>query len=124
LDTHTFIWLDNDPDRLSSQVFALCADKNHELLLSMASIWEMQIKLLLGKLTLPLPLAAMIAGQQLTNRLKILPIEIPHILELAALPDYHKDPFDRMLIAQTRVEGLTLLTDDAHIAKYPVAVVW
>ena len=124
LDTHTFIWLDNDPGKLSETVTALCSDKDNDLFLSIASVWEMQIKLKLAKLTLPLALDKTIAEQQKMNGLQLLPIELRHVLALDSLPDHHKDPFDRLLIAQAKAEGLTLITNDPVIAKYPVTVTW
>jgi PIN domain nuclease of toxin-antitoxin system len=124
LDTHTFIWLDNDPGKLSETVAALCSDKENVLFLSIASVWEMQIKLKLGKLTLPLALDKTIAEQRQANGLHLLPIELRHVLALDVLPDHHKDPFDRLLIAQAKAEGLTLITNDPVITKYPVTVAW
>lgn len=74
LDTHAFIWWDGDPTRLSPQVLALCQNRDNTLMLSVASIWEMQIKLQLGKLTMTMPLVELIESQQQTNNLEILPI--------------------------------------------------
>jgi PIN domain nuclease of toxin-antitoxin system len=124
LDTHAFIWLDNDPDKLSTRSAELCRDPNNILLLSVVSIWEMQIKLQLGKLTLPAPLRQTIENQQRDNQITLLPIELPHIYGLSNLPDHHKDPFDRLLIAQAMIEGLTLLTNDPYLVQYPVKSIW
>jgi PIN domain nuclease of toxin-antitoxin system len=84
----------------------------------------MQVKLSLGKLTLPAPLAQTIENQQRVNRIELLPIQLKHVLELANLPDHHKDPFDRMLIAQAIGEGLILISHDPRMVQYPVQVVW
>ena len=124
LDTHTFIWLDSDPDKLSAAVTSLCSDPQNQLYLSIASVWEMQIKIQLRKLKLPTSLAKTLEEQQTANRLLLLPIELTHILGLAALPDHHKDPFDRLLIAQANAEKMPLISDDPQIAKYSVTVVW
>ena len=124
LDTHAFIWWAGEPARLSSLAVTLCSNPAHTLLLSIASVWEMQIKFQLGKLHLALPLAEIIKNQQQTNQLEILPVSLAHIWGLAKLPDYHKDPFDRLLIAQAITEGLTLISHDANIARYPVQVAW
>jgi PIN domain nuclease of toxin-antitoxin system len=124
LDTHVFIWWAGEPARLSSVALSLCQDPTHTLLLSVASAWEMRIKFQLGKLHLAMPLAQIVEGQQQTNRLEILPVTLAHIWGLANLPDHHKDPFDRLLISQTISEGLTLISHDADIARYPVQVVW
>ena len=124
LDTHTFIWWDSDPAKLPAQVTALCQDPANTLLLSVASAWEMQIKLQLGKLTLKLPLATVIEGQRQANRIKILPVTLSHVLALQNLPTPHKDPFDRLLVAQANVEGATLISGDPVFAEYPVTALW
>jgi len=100
LDTHTFIWWDSEPARLSLHALALCQDRQNVLLLSVVSVWEMQIKLQLGKLRLALPLKEIIETQQQTNSIEILPVTLAHVLALENLPAYHKDPFDRLLVAQ------------------------
>jgi PIN domain nuclease of toxin-antitoxin system len=124
LDTHTFIWWDSEPAKLSPQVLALCQDRTNSLLLSVASIWEMQIKLQLGKLKLNLPLVEIIESQQQRNNIEVLPVALAHVLALQDLPPHHKDPFDRLLIAQANVEGATLLCNDPVFAKYGVNTLW
>lgn len=124
LDTHAFIWWDSEPTKLSPQVLALCQDSANTLLLSVASVWEMQIKLQLGKLRLDIALAEIVSSQERVNNLTILPITLAHVLALNDLPAYHKDPFDRLLIAQTNVENATLLSNDPQFAQYPVSVMW
>jgi PIN domain nuclease of toxin-antitoxin system len=122
LDTHIFIWWVSDPSKLSQQALALCEDDTNSLIVSVASIWEMQIKQQLGKLTLNLPLQELIANQQQTNDVAVLPIELVHVLALQGLPTHHKDPFDRMLVAQAIVEQAILLSADSVFAAYPVQV--
>ena len=90
----------------------------------MASAWEMQIKRQLGKLDLRLPLAAVIASQQQTNDVQVLPVALGHVLALQDLPAHHKDPFDRLLIAQANVEDAVLISHDPVFAHYPVKVLW
>ena len=124
LDTHAFIWWDSEPNRLSPNALALCQDRANELWLSVASVWEVQVKLQLGKLRLSLPLAKLIESQQQTNGLQVLPITLAHVLALEQLPDHHKDPFDRLLIAQANVEGAALISHDPIFAKYAIKVVW
>lgn len=126
LDTHVFIWWDSDPSRLSETALTLCSDPTNEMLLSVASLWEMQIKHQLGKLHLHLPLADIVSHQQAANALTVLPITLAHVLALAQLPSpsQHRDPFDRLLIAQARCEDATLITADAMFASYPVRVAW
>jgi len=124
LDTHTFIWWDSEPAKLSSEALALCQEASNRVLLSVTSVWEMQIKHQLGKLRLALPLAKMISEQREANDIEVLPITLTHVLELENLPFYHKDPFDRLLVAQANSEGAVLITKDAVFEKYPVEVVW
>ena len=124
LDTHVFIWWDGNPTRLSPQVLALCQNRDNTLMLSITSIWEMQIKLQLGKLTITMPLAELIESQQQTNHLEILPITLAHVLALQNLPLHHKDPFDRLLIAQAGIEEAVLISSDAVFAKYDVRLLW
>jgi PIN domain nuclease of toxin-antitoxin system len=124
LDTHVFIWLDGEPDKLSSVAAAICADVNNALLFSIASVWEMQIKSQLGKLALRLPLADLVQSQNETNLVRLLPIELAHILALANLPPLSRDPFDRLLIAQALTEDTVLVSHDPNIRQYPVRVEW
>ncbi|CAG0966956.1 hypothetical protein GPROT1_01256 [Gammaproteobacteria bacterium] len=98
-DTHAFIWWDSAPANLSASVLAQCQDPANQLLFSVVSAWEMQIKSHLGKLKLNLALSDIIASQQQTNHIELLPISLDHVLALETLPDHHKDPFDRLLIA-------------------------
>lgn len=124
LDTHAFIWWDSEPARLSPQVLALCQDRANTVLLSVASVWEMQIKLQLGKVKLNLPLAEVIENQQRINNIKMLPIILVHVLALQDLSAHHKDPFDRLLIAQANAEEAVLVSGDPILAKYPVELLW
>lgn len=124
LDTHAFIWWDSEPAKLSAQVLALCQDSRNTLLLSVASVWEMQIKLQLGKLKLTLPLAEIVESQRQRNNILVLPIALAHVLTLEELPAHHRDPFDRLLIAQAKVEDATLVTNDPIFVKYDVRVLW
>jgi PIN domain nuclease of toxin-antitoxin system len=124
LDTHTFLWLSSSSSKLSAKVFAICKDVDNQLLLSIASVWELQIKIQLAKITLSDPLADVVKTQQAKNTIQLLSIELPHVLELAKLPDHHKDPFDRLLVAQARIEQAVLLSNDPQIKRYPVTVVW
>ncbi|MUG92606.1 PIN domain-containing protein [Scytonema sp. UIC 10036] len=123
LDTHTFIWWDSEPTKLSKQALDLLADKNNIRLLSVVSLWEIQIKHQLGKLTLNKPLGEIIASQQ-KNYIEILPITVAHVLALDGLPLYHKDPFDRLLIAQANIENSVLISCDAVFTNYSVQVEW
>ncbi len=124
LDTHAFIWWDSAPFKLTPHVLEICQDPENLLLFSVASIWEMQIKLQLGKLKLGLPLSALVIAQQQINKIEILPIKLEHVLALDNLPYHHKDPFDRLLIAQAHLEEAVLISKDAALTQYPVEVVW
>lgn len=124
LDTHVFIWWDSEPGKLSPQALALCQDPSNELILSVVSLWEIQIKSQMNKVRLRLPLSNLVQGQQETNGMAILPLTAFHVYGLDGLPSYHKDPFDRMLIVQARVEKLSLVSSDEMIRKYPVDVIW
>ena len=124
LDTQAFLWWDMQSSRLSATAFALCQDRSNTLLLSMANVWEIQIKHQLGKLELGAPLDKIIQKQRETNGIELLSIELAHILDLSNLADHHRDPFDRLLIAQARVENMTLISNDPQIGRYGVPVAW
>lgn len=124
LDTHAFIWFDNTPQLLSLNATSICQDSQNLLLVSMASLWEMQIKSQLGKLILPLSLSAMVSQQLQNGQIELLPIQFDHILTLDSLPLHHRDPFDRLLIAQAHFEKMPILTSDAAFSAYPVTCVW
>jgi PIN domain nuclease of toxin-antitoxin system len=109
---------------LSTKVTQLIADKNNGLFLSIASIWEIQIKLQTQKLTLHLPLPDVIRDLQQTSDIKILDITLLHIYALESLPNEHRDPFDRMMIAQSIVEEMPLLSADKIFDRYPVNNIW
>ncbi|PHM09347.1 type II toxin-antitoxin system VapC family toxin [Nostoc sp. 'Peltigera malacea cyanobiont' DB3992] len=124
LDTHVIIWSAGNPEKLSQGVRNLLIDTNNLWVVSMASIWELQIKSQLGKLNLSSSLPNFIETQQRVNNLQILPIELTHIYALEALPSHHRDPFDRILIAQAIVEKIPLLSVDAIFDVYPVQRIW
>ena len=120
LDTHIFIWWADQPETLSPDALSALENEANELLLSVASVWEMQSKIQLGKLKLSLPLKNLLKNQQETNDLTILPVTLTHVLALDALPFHHKDPFDRLLIAQSVEEELTIVTADSQFSAYSV----
>jgi|SRR5215213_1682079 len=120
LDTHIFIWWADQPEKLSPATLSALEDETNELLLSVASVWEMQIKIQLGKLKLSLPLKQLLKNQQEINDLTVLPVTLTHVLALNALPFHHKDPFDRLLIAQSIEEELTVVTIDSQFSGYSV----
>ena len=123
LDTHAFIWWDSDPGQLSAPALAALRDPANVVWFSVVSVWEIVIKNQLGKLTLRLPLADIVAQQQ-ANGLQVLPVTLPHSLAVEGLPPVHKDPFDRLLVAQTNIEGTELITADPIFKQYPVRLLW
>ena len=123
-DTHSFIWWADEPHKLSRAALAALEDENNRLFVSDASIWEMQIKVQLGKMKLKLSLEDLIESQQQNNEVEILQITTEHILALDDFPFHHKDPFDRLLIAQSKVENLTIVTLDPEFPPYGVKLLW
>ena len=120
LDTHIFIWWAINPRKLSPTTYAALQNQNNILVLSVVSIWEMQIKENTGRLTLPLPVKMFVKTQTIDSNIEILPVLEPHIWALKDLPFIHKDPFDRLLAAQTIVEQYKLVTVDRSLMQYPV----
>ena len=123
LDTHAFLWWISDDPRLSPPARAAIGDGRNEVFLSAASAWEIAIKGG-GRVEIPEPTAAFVTQQVRANGFEVLPIHLRHALAVASLPGHHRDPFDRMLVAQSIQEGLKLVSGDAQIALYDVEVVW
>ena len=123
LDTHTFIWWNDDPQLLSEKVVALCEDPSNKLFVSLASVWEMQIKLQLKKLKLSASLESIIEQQQ-ANNIELLTLTTQHILNLSTLPMHHKDPFDRLISSQANMDNAILLSADKKFELYDVKVDW
>jgi len=120
LDLHIFLWLVYELHRLSSTVMAALHDVNNQRYLSIASVWELQIKANTGKLELPSPVQQFVTEQRVLNSIHSLPLLEQHIWGLAMLPLHHRDPFDRILIAQAIDEDFTVVTVDHWFAAYPV----
>jgi len=120
LDTHIFIWMLNEPIQLGVKLTTILGDPNHSLFLSIASVWEMQIKVNTGKLQMPTSVRDFVTTYRLLNNIHSLPIQEEHIWTLATLPMHHRDPFDRLLIAQAINEDYTLVTADPLFTKYEV----
>ena len=123
-DTHTFLWWITDSSRLSSMVRATISDRNNKLFFSAASAWEIATKAQLGKLLLPKNPEQFISEQLLINSIESLSIHISHAVRVYHLPIHHKDPFDRILVAQSQLENLSILTLDPLISQYDVNVIW
>ncbi|MBS3975547.1 MAG: type II toxin-antitoxin system VapC family toxin [Syntrophomonadaceae bacterium] len=124
LDTHAFLWWVVDSSDLSPRAREVISDGENQLFLSAASGWEIAIKTRLGKLRLPGHLDAFISEQLATNFIDVLPVSMHHALYTYTLPEHHRDPFDRMLVAQAKLENLPIVTADPQIASYPVQVIW
>ena len=124
LDTCTFLWIITDDPKLSPQSKKLFIDPSNEVYLSVASTWEIAIKYNRGKLSLPKPPEIYIPIKRKQHNIDSLPLDEEATLYLTKLPDLHKDPFDRILICQSIVSGLIILTPDELISQYPVRSLW
>jgi PIN domain nuclease of toxin-antitoxin system len=124
LDTHTFLWWVTDDLRLSERAHEVIGDAHNELFFSAASGWEIAIKARLGHLQLTSDLDDFVVKQLAANDITVLPIHLHHALHVYTLPDHHRDPFDRILIAQSQLERLAILTADPQIVQYAVSVIW
>ena len=119
IDTHILIWWMEKSKRLNKVLFSIINNPQNQIFVSVASVWEIVIKI--GKKRLKIPVD--IEGDITIRGLRILPIEISHVLHVGKLANYHKDPFDRILVAQAKVENLTLITADEKIWKYTTKVI-
>jgi PIN domain nuclease of toxin-antitoxin system len=124
LDTHAFLWWVTDQPRLPQGVRTIIENGENEIFVSAVTGWEIIIKFQLGRLTLPEDPENFLLDQIRRNAFQTLPLRIRHSLRLLGLPHHHKDPFDRMLVAQAQFEKLPLVTSDNKIARYPVEVIW
>ncbi|MDQ3537490.1 MAG: type II toxin-antitoxin system VapC family toxin [Actinomycetota bacterium] len=123
LDTHVWLWLQASPQRLDAKARELVQDTRNELLLSAASAWEIAIKYALGRLALPEPPPSYVPDRMASSGVGGLAVEAGHALHVATLPALHRDPFDRLLVAQSQLESIPIMTADSAIARYDVAVV-
>ncbi|MGV3614101.1 MAG: type II toxin-antitoxin system VapC family toxin [Fimbriimonas sp.] len=124
LDTNVFLWASREPHLLTPTAREILIDPYHERYVSMASLWEMQIKHALGKLPLPGKVDEIASAWMRPLAAKLLPIEPRHLGKLYDLPPHHRDPFDRLLIAQAISEGMEIVSADTALKAYAVSVVW
>lgn len=124
LDSHAFIWLAEEPEKLSRSLLQLLQSSQTNLFLSVVSEWELLIKEQRGKLKLHIGIMGMVEREMEAWQLQRLPVLHDHIHQYATLPLHHRDPFDRMLIAQAMAEDLTLVTADALFRRYNVKTIW
>lgn len=123
IDTHILLWLASDNPRLSKKVKKIFLNVENEIYLSIASIWEMAIKISLNKLMIKLPLKKFIEENIIGNGIKILDIKVDHLLEIEKLPFHHHDPFDRMIISQSIFESMNIITVDSNFNYYNTKVI-
>lgn len=124
LDTHTFLWFFRGDPKLSATARALIENMDNEVLLSKASAWEMAIKQSIGKLNFGLPFKAILVQQLNQNRVEMLDISLDHIETVASLPVHHRDPFDRLIIAQGIVENIPIISADVIFDTYSIQRIW
>ncbi|CAB3389599.1 type II toxin-antitoxin system VapC family toxin [Kyrpidia spormannii] len=124
LDTHVFLWWITDDGRMSKRARAIIQDTRNELYLSAASAWEIAIKAALGRIRVYEDLDRFMTQQMNENGIVDLPVEILHALGVYGLPDLHRDPFDRLLVAQAIQEGMPIITADEWIKRYDVETIW
>lgn len=122
LDTHTFVWWRDSPEKLSSNTIEAISSLENKVFLSVVVAWELQIKIALNKIALKQSLQDSFESEQNINGFRILPVTLPHTMHLSNLPFHHKDPFDRLLIAQAITENMTLVTSDRKFSLYDVSV--
>ena len=124
IDTHTFLWFVNNDPKLSLTAMQTISQPNNIIYLSVASAWELAIKTSIGKLNLAQPFTLFLPQQLRANTIRLLPIRIGHLQIVATLPLHHKDPFDRLLIAQSLAESIPIVSADAIFDAYGVLRIW
>jgi PIN domain nuclease of toxin-antitoxin system len=124
LDTHAFLWLLEGSPNLSSAALAALVDPANDVFLSVASVWEPAIKVGNQKMTLKEPLDVLLSKWATAFAIDLLPITEKHALEVLRMPYHHRDPFDRIMIAQALTEGMTIVTADTRFAPYGVPIIW
>ena len=124
LDTQVFLWFITDDPKLSAFARSLIENSDNDRLLSIAGLWEMAIKMSLGKLDLEKPFEELFPHQLELNDIEVLAIEIAHLKKVAVMPFHHRDPFDRLIIAQSLVEQLPIVSIDTKFDEYGVERLW
>jgi PIN domain nuclease of toxin-antitoxin system len=124
IDTHCWLWLNLQPKRLTPPVIDVLTNADNEIIFSVVSAWEIAIKYALGKLKLPLEPSQYVPSRLQANQMTILPVTLAHVLKVEQLPFYHNDPFDRLLIAISQLEGFTLITADKQFKAYDIDILW
>lgn len=124
LDTHALLWSFTDDDRLPPYARNAIANPDNDVFVSVVALWEIVIKTSVGKLTLDEPFEELFPSRLTDERIQVLSIEIPHLATLRRLPLHHRDPFDRLMIAQALNEGIPIATRDSAFEDYGVDIVW
>lgn len=124
LDTHTLLWFVSGDTRLSADARAIMDDPENDVLVSIASLWEVVIKVGVGKLELDMPVEQFVVDQVSRNQFTVLPIELSHLVTVSTLPLHHRDPFDRLLAAQALSEGVPVVGTDPTFDAYDVQTIW
>ena len=124
LDTHAFLWFIAGDDSLSESAKQAIESTDNTRFLSIASLWEISIKVALGRLEVPLPISTLVEEHVKGNHIEVLDIKANHLDKLLDLPQHHRDPFDRLMIAQAQVEQLCILSVDRHFSKYDIELLW
>jgi PIN domain nuclease of toxin-antitoxin system len=124
LDTCAFLWIAGDASVLSKRAREVFRAPDHEVYLSVVSAWEIAVKHGLGRLPLPSPPERFVREMREAHGIEVLPLDEESALHVSRLPDIHRDPFDRMLVSQAIVHGLTILTPDPIILDYPARTIW
>jgi len=124
LDTHSFLWFITDDPKLSGRARESIEDPGNAILLSMASMWEMAIKASLGRLQLARPFGVLMPDQLQQNMIELMPIELHHVVQVASLPFHHRDPFDRLIVAQALIERIPIVGVDGDFDAYGIQRIW
>ncbi len=124
IDTHTFLWIIEDSQNLTDKVKKIYLDNSNEIYLSVASLWEMAIKISLKKLTVSNHLSTFIDKHAIENNIRLLDVQPHHVIPIEELPNHHKDPFDRLLVCQCIQEKMVLLSKDKALDKYAIKRIW
>ena len=124
LDTHSFLWFISEDPKLSPRARQLIEDPANDVLLSMASVWEMAIKAGLGKLQFSQPFEVLVPAQIALNAVELLPITLDHLIGVSRLPFHHRDPFDRLIVAQALTEKIAVVGTDSHFDLYGIERYW
>ena len=124
MDSHTVLWFGSDNPKLSPVAIDLIEDSRNQIFVSIASLWEIAIKISLGKLQIEQPLGEYVKTHLFSNDIQILPISQSHIMQVIMMPFHHKDPFDRMIVAQSLVENIPIIGIDAKFDAYGIRRFW